>query len=144
MKETSPKAQIQKDKALKVHKLMLTTPGMTQAAACAEVGIDPKTFRKWIAQQDAALEAFEQTLIENERLEYADYLVNKSAITEQFIADAMRPDISVTERIKVLVYIDKRLDELQSQYHTVDIEVEQDLLSGPRQEMGVSSPHTEK
>ena len=139
MESISPKSQIQKDKALKVHKLMLTNPGMTQAAACAEVGIDPKTFRKWIAQQDEALEAFEKTQIENERLEFANYLVNKLAITDQFIKDALRPDLSVTERIKALEYIDKRFDELRSQYHPVDIEVEQDLLSGPNQEMGVSS-----
>lgn len=139
MESTSPKAQIQKDKALKVHKLMLTNPGMTQAAACAEVGIDPKTFRKWIAQQDEALEAFEKTLVENERLEYASYLVNKLAITDQFIKDALRTDLSVTERIKALEYIEERFDELRSQYHPVDIEVEKDLLSGPNQEMGVSN-----
>ena len=139
MKDTSPKAQIQKDKALQVHKLLLTNPNMTQAAACAQVSIDPKTYRKWIAEQDEALEAFEQTRIENDRVDYANYLVKESEISEQFIQDAMKPGVSITERIKALEFIDKRIDVFSSRYLTVDIEAEQDLLSGPMQEMGGSN-----
>lgn len=139
MKDTSPKAQIQKDKALQVHKLLLTNPNMTQAAACAQVGVDPKTYRKWIALADESLEVFEQSRIENDRLDYANYLVKKSEISDQFIQDAMKPGVSITERIKALQYIDNRIDELGSRYHTVDVEAEQDLLSGPKQEMGISS-----
>jgi len=109
------------------------------AAACAQVGIDPKTYRKWIAEQDEALEAFEQTRIENDRVDYANCLVKESEISEQFILDAMKPGVSITERIRALEYIDKRIDDYSSRYLTVDIEAEQDLLSGPLQEMGVSN-----
>mgnify|MGYP001279901870 CR=1 FL=1 len=139
MKFISPKVQIQKDKALQVHKLILTNPDMTQAEACAQVGVDPKTYRKWIALADESLEVFEQSRIENDRLDYANYLVKKSEISDQFIQDAMKPGVSITERIKALQYIDNRIDELGSRYHTVDVEAEQDLLSGPKQEMGISS-----
>jgi len=139
MKFISPKVQIQKDKALQVHKLILTNPDMTQAEACAQVDIDPKTYRKWIALADESLEVFEQTRIEKDRLDYANYLVKKSEISDQFIQDAMKPGVSITERIKALQYIDNRIDELGSRYHTVDIEAEQDLLSGPRQKVGISS-----
>ena len=111
MENTSPKAQIQKDKALQVHTLMLTNPDMTQAAACAQVGIDPKTYRKWIALQDEALELFEQTRMEIDRLDYADYLTKRSAISNKFISDAMGPNVSITERIKALEYIDEKIDE---------------------------------
>ena len=142
MKDDSLKAMIQKDKALQVHKLILTNPDMTQAKACAQIGIDPKTYRKWIALQDEVLEVFEQTRIENDRVEYAEFLVRKSAITEKFILDALGSDVSLPERIKALTYIDGRLEELSSQYHPVDIEVEQDLLSGPKQEIGSSSTFT--
>ena len=139
MNESSPKVQIQKDKALQVHKLILTNPDMTQAAACAQVGIDPKTYRKWIAEQDEALEAFEQTRIENDRADYANYLQKESEISEQFLQDAMKPGVSLTERIKALEYIDKKIDDFSSRYLTVDIEAEQDLLSGPLQKMGISN-----
>ncbi len=139
MNETSPKAQIQKDKALQVHTLILTNPDMTQAAACAQVGIDPKTYRKWIALQDEALELFEQTRIENDRQDYANYLVKRSAISYQFVSDAMGSNVSIMERIKALEYIDEKIDEFSSRYHTVDVEAEQDLLSGPKQESGISS-----
>ena len=44
MKDDSLKAMIQKDKALQVHKLILTIPDMTQAKACAQIGIDTKNF----------------------------------------------------------------------------------------------------
>lgn len=139
MKDSSPKAQIQKDKALQVYTLILTNPDMTQAAACAQVGIDPKTYRKWIALQDEALAQLEQTRSEIDRQDYADYLIKRSAISNQFVADAMEPGVSITERIKALEYIDKKIDEFSSRYHTVDVEAEQDLLSGPKTEAGISS-----
>jgi len=139
MKDSSPKAQIQKDKALQVYTLILTNPDMTQTAACAQIGIDPKTYRKWIALQDEALAQLEQTRIEIDRLDYADYLTKRSEISNQFVADAMEPGVSITERIKALEYIDKKIDEFSSRYHTVDVEAEQDLLSGPKQKAGISS-----
>ena len=139
MNETSPKIQIQKDKALQVHTLILTNPDMTQAEACAQVGIDPKTYRKWIAQQDEALELLEQTRMEIDRLDYEEFLTKRSVISNQFVSDAMGSDVSITERIKALEYIDKKIGEFSSRYHTVDVEAEQDLLSGPKQEAGVSS-----
>lgn len=139
MNETSPKVQIQKDKALQVHTLILTNPDMTQGAACAQVGIDPKTYRKWIAQQDEALELLEQTRVEIDRLDYVDCLTKRSVISDQFVKDAMGSDVSITERIKALQYIDEKIDEYSSRYHTIDVEAEQDLLSGPKQEKGISS-----
>ena len=139
MEDTSPKAQIQKDKALQVHTLILTNPDMTQAAACAQVGIDPKTYRKWISLQDEALELLEQTRVEIDRVDYADYLTKRSVISNRFVSDAMGSDVSITERIKALEYIDEKIDEFSSRYHTVDVEAEQDLLSGPKQEAGISS-----
>ena len=140
MNDTSPKAQIQKDKALQVHTLILTNPDMTQAAACAQVGIDPKTYRKWIALQDEALELLEQTRVEIDRQDYADYLMRRSVISNQFVMDAMGPGVSITERIKALEFIDEKIDEYSSRYHTVDVEAEKVFLTGPKQEMGISSP----
>ena len=104
-----------------------------------ELGIDPKTYRKWIALQDEALELLEQTRMEIDRLDYADYLTKRSVISNQFVSDAMEPGVSITERIKALQYIDEKIDEFSSRYHTVDVEAEQDLLSGPKQEAGISS-----
>jgi len=46
-------------KALQVHQLQLCNPKMTKAKACANVGIDAKTYRKWIANQKDALQEFE-------------------------------------------------------------------------------------
>ena len=140
MNESSPKVQIQKDKALQVHTLILTNPDMTQAAACAQVGIDPKTYRKWIALQDEALELLEQTRVEIDRQDYADYLMRRSVISNQFVMDAMGPGVSITERIKALEFIDEKIDEYSSRYHTVDVEAEKVFLTGPKQEMGISSP----
>lgn len=113
-------------------------PGMSQAKACANVGIDPKTYRKWIATQDEMLQEFENSKREQERLEYAEILVRKRAVTEDFIKQAMKPGMSITERIKALDYIDKRIEELSSKYHVVDVEAEQDLLSGPKQVLVIS------
>jgi hypothetical protein len=51
----------------------------------------------------------------------------------------MKPGVSITERIKALEYIDEKINEFSSRYHTVDVEAEQDLLSGPKTEAGISS-----
>ena len=134
----TPQVRLKIDKAIQVYQLRLCNPKMTLAKACENIGIDPKTYRKYIATQDEVLTAFEQTRIENERNEYSEFLTSKAAISNGFLADAMKPGVSITERIKALEHIDKKLDEYSGRYHTVDIEVEQELLSGPKQTPGIS------
>lgn len=138
MDAITPQNQLLIDKSLQVYQLLACNPRMTQEQACKNVGIDPKTYRKWIATQDEAIKVFEQTRLENERMEYAEYLASKSAISFSLIQDAMKPDVPVPVRIKALEYIDQKINEYSGRYHTVDIEAEQDLLSGPRQELGTS------
>jgi hypothetical protein len=134
----TPFEATQIDKALQVLNLLTNMPRMTQEQACKNVGVDPKTYRKWIATQDEALISFEQARVEIERNEYSTYLIAKNAITNLLVNDAMKPDVPVGDRIKALQHIDKKMDELSNRYHTVDVQAEQDLLSGPKQEMGVS------
>lgn len=50
----------------------------------------------------------------------------------------MKRDVSITELIKALEYFDKRIEELSSKYYVIDVEAEQDLLSGPTHKMGIS------
>jgi len=138
MNEMTPKDMLKIDKAIRVYQLRLCNPKMTLAKACENIGIDPKTYRKYIATQDEVLTAFEQTRIENERNEYSEFLTSKAAIANGFLADAMKPGVSITERIKALDHIEKKLDEYSGRYHTVDVEAEQDLLSGPKQKPGIS------
>jgi hypothetical protein len=138
MNEMTPEDRLKKDKALQVYQLQLCNPKMTQAQACANVGIDAKTYRKWIVTQEDAIAELEKTRQEIERIEYASILASKRAVTENFIQEAMKPGVFISERIKALEYINKRMDELADRYHTVDVEAEQDLLSGPIQKMGIS------
>ena len=129
---------VQISKALEVLRLLHDNPRMTQEKACANVGISPPTYRKWIATQDDALVTFEEVLQEVERVEYSRLLIVKNAMTDKLINSALRDDVSVTERIKALQYVEGRLDELGNRYHTVDIDVEKDLLNGPTRQLGVS------
>lgn len=129
---------LQINKAIEVMQLLNKNPRMTQEQACANVGITPPTYRKWIATQEEALVTFEEAMQELERVEYSRFLIVKNSITDKLISDALKNDVSLSERIKALEYIEKRLDDLSNRYHTVNIEVEQGLLSGPDQEYGVS------
>ncbi len=129
---------VKRNQALKVFMLLQDSPKMSQAKACAAVGIDPKTYRKRIANNEEFLQEFEQSKKEAERLELAEILTKQSAITEFFLKEAIKPGLSISERIKALEYIDNRLEVLSSRYHTVDVEAEKDLLSGPKKEKGVS------
>jgi len=129
---------VQINKALEVLNLLVHNPRMTQEKACANVGISQPTYRKWIATQEDALISFEQARTEIERNEFSLLLISKSAITSGLVKDAMKPNVSVTERIKALDYVEKRMDELSDRYHTVDVQAEQDLLSGPKQLPGES------
>lgn len=138
MNEITPKDQVKIDKALQVYDLLVSNPRMSQEKACKHIGIDPKTYRKWIGTQEEVLQLFEQTRIDIERNEYAACLAAKYALTEKLITDAMKPGVSISERIKVLEYVDQRIEELSGKFHAVDVEAEQDLLSGPSQVPGVS------
>jgi hypothetical protein len=129
---------IQINKAVEVLRLLTTMPRMTQEKACANVGIDPKTYRKWIATQDEALISFEQARVEIERNELSTYLIAKNAIVNGLVADAMKPGVPISERIKALQHIEKQITDLSDRYHTVDVQAEQDLLNGPSQEFGTS------
>lgn len=126
------------NKALQVLQLLASNPRMTQDKACANVGISAPTYRKWIATQESALASFEEARVEVERNEFATYLVTKTAISNKLVADAMKQDVSITERIKALEFIERKLDEFSNRYHTVDVEAEQELLSGPKQIPGRS------
>lgn len=137
-KDISIHDAVQVNKAMQVYGLMIENPRMSQAQACSQIGINPKTYRKWIATQEDAIAEIEKIRQEIEKIELASILASKSAVTENFIQEAMKPGISITERIKALEYIDKRLDELSSRYHVVDVEAEQDLLSGPKQKPGIN------
>lgn len=138
MNEITPKDRLKMDKALQVYDLLASNPRMSQDKACKHIGIDPKTYRKWIGTQEEVLQLFEQTRIDIERNEYAACLAAKYALTEKLIYDAMKPDVSISERIKALEYVDQRIKELSGKFHTVDVEAEQDLLSGPIQIPGIS------
>jgi len=129
---------VKRAKALKVFMLFQDNPKMSQAKACETIGIDPKTYRKWIAKNEEVLQEFEQARREAERLELAEILAKKTAVTEYFLQQAKKPGISLSERIKALEYIENRVEVLSSRYHAVDVEAEQDLLSGPTQIMGIS------
>lgn len=129
---------VQISRALQVLQMLANNPRMTQKDACAHVGISVPTYKKWIATQDSALITFEQARQEIERNEFAKYLVTKSAISDKLVSDAMKPDVSITERIKALEFIEKKLEDLSNRYHTVDVEAEQELLTGPQQELGTS------
>lgn len=136
--QTTPHQANQINKAWQVFKLQRDNPKMSQTKACKQVGIDPKTYHKWMATQDEPLKELENIRNEIERIEYAEMLTKKSAVTDYFLREAMKPGISLTERIKASKYIDKRFDELGSRYHPVDIQAEQDFLSGPTQIPGTS------
>lgn len=134
---TAHEAQ-QINKALQVLQIMSENPRMTQEKACQHIGISVPTYRKWISTQESALATFEAVRTEVERNEFATFLITKNAISNKLVADAMKNDVSITERIKALEFIDKKLDEFSNRYHTVDVEAEQELLSGPKQEPGRS------
>ena len=138
MNEIKIKDQVNIDKALQVYQMLACNPRMPQEKAYHNVGIDPKTYRKWIGTQEDVIQQFEQTRIEEERNEYSAYLASRLAMVEKFLADAMRTDVSISERIKALEYIDLRIEELSAKFHVVDVEVQQDLLSGPSQVLGIS------
>lgn len=125
-------------KALDVLHLLVTNPRMTQEKACANIGISQPAYRKWISTQEEALISFEQARQEIEREQLSRYLISKRAIVDQLLNDAMKSGVSITERLKALDHVEKRIDELSDAYHHIDVDAEKDLLSGPNQIPGTS------
>jgi hypothetical protein len=124
------------EKALEVLAILTSSPKMTQKKACDQVGITPTTYRKWIAQSHEAITAFRETIREVERVELAQILIAKEAITEKLIADGLAKYTDPMARLAIVVYLDRRLDQLAERHRSVDVDEISNILSGPKMEKG--------
>lgn len=138
MKMTEVTKQKQINKALEVLSLMNQHPDMRQEKACNQVGIDPKTYRKWIAEADDALLMLQEIRQDSERNQLLAYVIARDSVVDSLLKDVIKPGLPVKDRIKALEFINGQIDELDNRYHASDSSENMDLLTGPAQLPGES------
>jgi hypothetical protein len=133
------------EQAIEVYTLMAENSKLTQAAACAIVGISPKTFRFWIAQSHEAIEQFREMMSRVERLELAKVITAREAILDMTIKDGLSRFTDPLSRLAILTYLHQLGDELGERHRSVIDEDTRALLSGPNLVPGQSrfAPGTE-
>jgi len=119
------------EKALEVLQLMTADPKLTQKSACERVGIEVRTYRRWITQANDAIVAFQQTIAETERVELSQILIAREQITERLISDALGRHTDPMSRLAIKQYLDKRADELGQRHRGIDHKGVRDMFAGP-------------
>lgn len=119
------------DQALQVLALLSQNTKLTQDKACAQVGMDPQAYRYWITQSHEAIQAFQDTIHEVERLEMAHILMSKEQIIAKLLTDALAKYTDPLARLAILQYLDNRIDVLADRHRATNIDGVTDILGGP-------------
>jgi GGDEF domain-containing protein len=119
------------DQALQVLALLSQNSKMTQEKACAQVGMDPQAYRYWITQSHEAIQAFQDTIHEVERLEMANILMSKEQILQKLLTDALAKYTDPLARLAILQYLDDRIDNLADRHRATNIDGVDGILGGP-------------
>jgi hypothetical protein len=128
---------VKMDQALQVWSLLQEFPKMSQAAACAQVGIDPATYHKWIAESGEALEAFRQATLQLKREELAKLIVARGHILDRLIKDALSSYTDPGVRLLIFQFFTQHSEQLLSDVHAKGGNAA-DFLTGPKLERAES------
>jgi len=120
-----------KDQALQVYALKRVNPRMSLVKACAQVGITPDIYYRWITQSDDALDAFQTVLSELQRGSLAQTLAAREAILERLIDDGLSKFTDPLTRLAIYQFLVGHTDELMDNVGVREREAA-NFLQGPR------------
>jgi len=126
------KKSIRTTQALQVIKH--STGGMTVSQACREVGIARSSFYYFIVHNPDAIASFQELERATNLLEITLILAKKVDILELFIQDALSSTTKPRDRLKIIKYMNERMDALEEKlqfYSRPDVGNLRDMLTGP-------------
>lgn len=114
--------------------LQLISRGMTKVDACKEAGISPWQYDTWIARGSDAIEAYQNAVVEAERIRLSEIVNAQNIILTQLIATVTHPEYSDPDmQLKALKYLDRLQGSLEQKHgvHSKSDKAEDYLLQGP-------------
>jgi len=140
----SIKKQIRTNQVLGVIKL--SSDGISIVEACREVGIARSTFYLFCESNPDVITDFQELELANTREQYITILMNKTEMIERLCEDAVAKNTPPLKRLRIIQFMDKRLDELESKFQSrspSDSRAEmREILTGPVLIPGKSRFHT--
>jgi len=120
-----------KTEALQVLRHM--SEGMTVIAACQEVGMDPRTFRKYLGDAKESGALFQEMLSQSSREQIGILLGYRGVILEKLMADALSPEADTKDRLAIFNTFEKYLRQVMDEERigAGDNAAAESVLAGP-------------
>jgi hypothetical protein len=120
--------------------LRLMANGNSLAEACAYVGIDPRTYRKYLGDVKESGVLFQELLSQSSREQLGIILGYRTLILEKMALNALSENADVKDQIAVFNTIEKHLRTTMDEERigAGDTEAAESVLSGPVFTLGVS------
>jgi hypothetical protein len=120
--------------------LRLMASGNTLAEACAYVGIDPRTYRKYLGDAKESGVLFQELLSQSSREQLGIILGYRTLILEKLAINALSENADVKDQIAVFNTLEKHLRTTMDEERigAGDTEAAESVLSGPVFTPGVS------
>ena len=108
---------IRKAQAIQVLSMMATEQ-ISQSAACAAVGISPKVYKKWIDEDDGAIDAIKDLVTSVKAQELGMITVAKAEILQRLLLRSVTEAIETKDLIAVVKLLDDMSDKISGQIGT--------------------------
>lgn len=120
--------------------LRLMANGNTLAQACSYVGIDPRTYRKYLGDAKESGVLFQELLSQSSREQLGIILGYRTLILEKMAVNALSENADVKDQIAVFNTLEKHLRTTMDEERigAGDTEAAESVLSGPVFTPGVS------
>lgn len=120
--------------------LRLMAAGNSLAEACSYVGIDPRTYRKYLGDAKESGVLFQELLSQSSREQLGIILGYRTLLLEQMALAALAPNADVKDQIAVFNTLEKHLRTTMDEERigAGDTEAAESVLSGPVFTPGVS------
>jgi hypothetical protein len=114
--------------------------GKTVSEACAEIGIDPRTFRKYLGDAKESSALFQELLSQSSREQIGILLGYRGLILEKLMADALSPMAETKDRLAIFITFEKYLRQVMDEERigAGDNAAAESVLAGPVFTPGVS------
>ena len=112
---------IRKSQAVQVLSLM-TTQNLSQVDACHAVGISPQVYRRWIEEEDDAIQVIKDLVLAVEAQELAMITVAQGEILGKLISRALTGGMEDKDLLATVKFLGERSRELQTVVGTDEAE----------------------
>ena len=118
------------DQVLQVWGLLEANPKITQKEACEKVGMDVRTYRRWIVEAEPILDEFRNAIMGVRRMELMRIMAARESILAAVIKDGLDKFTDPATRLEIHRYIVEHGDDLLESVHATD-SAKAGFLQGP-------------